>query len=113
MTNREAFNLFMTLDTAKKLKCIEAVDNNALVRHSCKCDEYGVHSKVYDKMCWLRYKAVGMPVGSMEDVIEWLDEEASEKTTDYLAELQTELESENRCDGCTWCAEVLKECRQA
>jgi len=113
LTNREAFNLFMTLDTAKQLKCIEAVDNNALVRHSCKYDEYGVRTKVYDNLRWLRYKAVGVPVGSAEDVIKWLDEEASEKTMDFLDELQRKLESEDRCKDCNWCDEVLKEYRQS
>ena len=113
MTNREAFNLFMTFDTAKQLKCMETIENNALVRHSCKYDEYGVHSKVYDKMRWLRYEAVGVPIGKMEDVIKWLDEEASEKVTDFIAKLQRELESEDRCNGCGWCDEVLKEYRQS
>ena len=113
MTNREAFNLYMTLETAKQLKCMESIDNNALVRHSCKVDQYGVHVKVYDKLCWLRYKAVGMPIGKTVDVIEWLDEEASEKTTDFLAGLQRELESEDRCKDCGWCDEVLKEYRQS
>lgn len=113
MTNREAFNLYMTLETAMQLKCMETIDNNALVRHSCKCDGYGVHVKVHDKLLWLRYEAVGLPVGKVEDVIKWLDEEASEKTTDFLAELQAKLESEDRCKDCHWCDEVLKEYRQA
>ena len=113
MTNREAFNLYMTLDVRKQLKCMETIDNNALVRHSCKFDEYGVHSKVYDRMRWLRYEAVGVPVGSMEDVIQWLDEEASERTKAFLHRLRDELESEDRCIGCNWCEAVLKEYRQA
>jgi len=112
LTNREAFNLYMTLETMKQLKCMEAIENNALVRHSCKYDKYGVHAEVYDKMRWLRYKAVGVPVGSMEDVIRWLDEEASEKTMEFLDELQKKLESEDRCKDCGWCDEVLKEYRQ-
>ena len=113
MTNREAFNLYMTLEARKQLKCMEAIDNNALVRHSCKIIEYGIHVKVYDKMRWLRYEAVGVPVGSMEDVIKWLDEEASKKTKDFLHKLRDELESENRCIGCGWCEAVLKAYRQA
>ena len=113
MTNREAFNLYMTLEARKQLKCMEAIDNNALVRHSCKIIEYGIHVKVYDKMRWLRYEAVGVPVGSMEDVIKWLDEEASEKTMAFIHKLRDELESENRCVGCDWCEAVLKEYRQA
>ena len=111
MTNREAFNLYMTLEVRKQLKCMEAIDNNALVRQSCKIIEYGIHVKVYDKMRWLRYEAVGVPVGSMEDVIKWLDEEASEKTVNFLDELKKKLESEDRCKDCGWCDEVLKEYR--
>ena len=113
MTNREAFNLYMALETAKSLKCIETIDNNALVCHSCKCSEYGVHVNVYDKMRWLRYEAVGMPVGKKEDVIKWLDEEANEKVMEFIGRLQTKLESEDRCKDCGWCDEVLKEYRQA
>ena len=113
MTNREAFNLYMTLETTKQLKCMEAVDNNALVCHSCKYDEYGVHTKVYDKLRWLRYEAVGLPVGTNDEVIKWLDQEASEKTLNFLGELQKKLESEDRCKDCNWCDEVLTEYKQA
>lgn len=113
MTNREAFNLYMTLETAKQLKCMEAVDNNALVRHSGVYTEYGVHANVYDKLRWLRYKAVGVPVGPINEVIKWLDEEASKETPEFLGELQKVLDSEDRCKDCGWCDEVLKEYRQA
>ena len=113
MTNRNAFNLYMKLEIVKQLKCMEAIDNNALVRHSCKCDKYGVHAEVYDKMRWLRYKAVGVPVGTIDEVIKWLDEEASEKTLEFIGELQKELDSENRCKDCNWCDEVLTEYKQA
>ena len=113
MTNREAFNLYMTLEVRKQLKCTETIDNNALVRHSCKITEYGIHVNVYEKMRWLRYEAVGVPVGRIEDVIKWLDEEASKKTKEFLHKLRDELESENRCVGCDWCKAVLKEYRQA
>ena len=113
MTNREAFNLYMRLETEKQLKCIEAADNNALVCHSRKYDEYGVRTKVYDKLLWLRYEAVGLPVGPKDEVIKWLDEEASEKTVNFLDELKKKLESEDRCKDCGWCDEVLKEYRQA
>lgn len=112
MTNREAFNRYLRLEAEKGLKCTEAVDSNALVRHSCKYDKYGVHVEVYDKLRWLRYKAVGTPIGSMDDVIAWLDEEASEEVLEFLDEFQAELDSPDRCEGCSWCENVLREYRR-
>lgn len=113
MTNREAFNLYMTLETSKQLKCMEALDNNVLVCHSSNYLEYGIRVNVGNRLSWFRFKTVGIPVGTKQDVIKWLDEEASEKTTNFLAELQRELESEDRCKDCHWCDEVLKEYKQA
>ena len=112
MTNREAFNRYMRLEVEKQLKCAETISNNDLVCHSCKYDEYGVHVEVYDKMRWLRYEAVGVPIGKKNDVIAWLDEEATDKVIGFLDALEKELESEDRCKNCSWCSEVLKEYRQ-
>ena len=109
MTNREAFNLYMTLETAKQLNCMERAINNALVRHSCHYPDYGIHVKVGDKLRWFRYKAVGVPIGNKEDVIKWLDEEASESIMGFLDELNRELESGDCCKGCDWCSKVLSE----
>lgn len=109
MTNREAFNLYVTLEAAKQLKCMENAINNALVRHSCHYRDYGIHVRIGDKLNWFRYEAVGLPIGSKEDVIKWLDEEASEKTINSLNELDRKLESGDLCKGCDWCAKMLGE----
>ena len=78
MTNREAFNQYIRMSVEKQIRIMEDMSNSASVQYSIDNPGYHVETNIGDKLCYFKVMTAGAPVGSKDEVIDWLDEEAPE-----------------------------------
>lgn len=76
MTNREAFNQYIRMSVEKQIRIMEDMNDCALVQYFIDNPGYHVEANIGDKLYYFKVMTAGTPVGSKDDVIKWLDEEA-------------------------------------
>lgn len=78
MTNREAFNQYIRMNVEKQIRYMEAMSDKELVQYTIDHRDYRIAANIGNKLSYFKAITAGMPVGSKDEVIDWLDEEAPE-----------------------------------
>ena len=76
MTNREAFNLLLRQDMEDKLKAVCEMDTGLLVAAP---RDYMICVKVHDMLCVYKINSTGKKIGTMQDVVDWLNSERTDE----------------------------------
>lgn len=74
MTNREAFNQMIRQEIEEKIAFYEKMDTGLLV-----AGEYWIKENLHDDLCVYKINSTGKSVGSMQNVVDWLNSERTEE----------------------------------
>ena len=78
MTNREAFNQYIRMNVENQIRYMEAMSDEKLVQYTIDHRDYRIAANIGNKLSYFKAMTAGMPVGSKDEVVTWLDDEAPE-----------------------------------
>lgn len=76
MTNREAFNRLIREDVMEKVALVEQMDTGLLVAAP---NDFRISVRVHDMLCVYKINSTGKSIGTMQDVVDWLNSERTEE----------------------------------
>ena len=76
MTNRDAFNNLLREELEEKLKAVQTMDTGLLVAAP---KEFKISLMVHNMLCVFKINSTGKSIGSMQDVVDWLNSERTDE----------------------------------
>lgn len=97
MTNREAFNRLIREDVLEKVALVEQMDTGLLVAAP---NDFRISVLVHDMLCVYKINSTGKSIGTMQDVVDWLNSERTEEEEKrWQSSVKWNREREARNDG--------------